>query len=165
MIRSITRGINHKPEATRAFEEIVGGADALSGEMIYGYPLAGMEDGVFTIDAVLVSDQGQVVVMDLVEGREAGAYQERQDRGFNLILGLLGMNRELMEGRRLRVHIQTLTFGPELESGDETDPERPVVTGETLLEALERCQAKQETGVNPDVVLSEVLMNAHRAEY
>ena len=97
-------------------EEIVGKADSLSGELIYGSPLTGTEDGVFTVDAVLVSDLGQVAVIDLAEGREAGEYRERQDRGFNLIARLLRMNQELMEGRRLRVHIQTLTFGPDLEA-------------------------------------------------
>ncbi len=164
MIHCIIRGINHKPQATRALEEIAGKADSLSGELIYGYPLTGTEDGVFTVDAVLVSDLGQVAVIDLAEGREAGEYRERQDRGFNLIVRLLGANRELMKGRRLRVHVQTLTFGPELEFSDETDPEHPVVTGETLLEALERCQAEQETGVDPNTVLSEVLMTTRRAE-
>ena len=100
MIHCIIRGINHKTEATRALEEIVGKADSLSGELIYGYPLTGTEDGVFAVDAVLVSDLGQVAVIDLAEGREAGEYWERQDRGFNLILGLLRMNRELMTTRR-----------------------------------------------------------------
>ena len=165
MIHCIIRGINHKPEATSALEEIVGKADSLSGELIYGYPLTGTEDGVFTVDAVLVSDEGQVAVIDLAEGREAGEYRKRQDRGFNLIVSLLRMNQDLMEGRRLRVHIQTLTFGPELDSGDETDPEHPVVTGETLLEALERYQAEQETEVDPDTVLSAVMMTTHRTEY
>ena len=165
MIRNIIRGINQKPEATRALEEIIGRADSLSGAMIYGYPLTGTEDGVFTVDAVLVSDEGQVTVIDLAEGREADEYREKQDRGFNLIVSRLRMNRELMEGRRLRVHIQTLTFGPELESVDKTDPEHPVVTKETLLEALERYQAEQEPGVNPDTVLSEVLITTRRAEY
>ena len=164
MIHCIIRGINHKPEATRALEEIIGKADSLSGELVYGYPLTGTENGLFTVDAVLVSDEGQVAVIDLAQGRDAGEYRERQDRGFNLIVRLLRMDGELMEGRRLRVHIQTLTFGPELDSGDETDPEHPVVTGETLLEALERCQAEQETGVDPNTVLSDVLMTARRAE-
>ena len=97
--------------------------------------------------------------MNLAEGREPGEYRERQDRGFNLIVGRLQVNRELMEGRRLRVHTVTLTFGPELEAGDETDPEHPMVTKKGLPRFLERCQAAQEAGVDPDTVLSEVLMS------
>ncbi len=165
MIHHIVRGINHKPEATKALEEIIGKADSLSGELIYGYPFTGTKDGVFTVDALLVSDQGQVAIIDLAKGREPGEHQERQDQGFNLIVRLLQMNRDLMDGRRLRVHLQTLTFGPELAAGDETDPEHPVVTGENLLRLLELCQAEQEAGVDPDTVLSEVLMTASRSEY
>ena len=56
MIHRIIRGINHKPRATRALEEIVRKTDSLSGELIYGYPLTGTEDGVFAADTVLVSD-------------------------------------------------------------------------------------------------------------
>ena len=90
-------------------EEIVRKTDSLSGDLIYGYPLTGTEDGVFAADAVLVSDQGQTAIIDLAEGREPGEYWERQDRGFKLIVGRLQMNRELMEGRRLRVHTLTRT--------------------------------------------------------
>ena len=157
MIHRIIRGINHKPGATRALEDIVRKTDSLSGELIYGYPLTGTEDGVFAAAAVLVSDQGQTAIIDLAEGRKLGEYRERQDRGFNLIVCRLQMNRELMEGRRLRVHTLTLTFGPELETGDETDPEQPVITKKGLLRFLGRLPAFQEAGVDPDTVLSEVL--------
>ncbi len=164
MIHSITRGINHKPGATGAFEKIVRKASSLSGDLVYGYPFTGTEEGMFTVDAFLVFHQGQVAVIDLAEGREPGDYRERQDWGFNLITSMLRMNRELMEGRRLRVHLQTLTFGPELEHGDETDPERPVVTRESLLPLLERCQAAQAAGVDRNTVLSEVWTGTRQAE-
>ena len=144
MIHRIIGGINYKPRATRVLKEIVRKTDSLSGGLICGYSITDTENGVFAADAILVSDQGQTTIIDVAEGRELGEYQERQDWGFNLIVGTLQANPRLMEGRRLRVHTRTLTFAPELEVGDETDPEHPVITKKGLIHFLERCQAAQE---------------------
>ena len=134
-IKHFNRGRNSKPQATRAFEEIVANHPHLDGEVIYGYPLYRYPEGLHVVDAVLVSETGHVTVVDLIEDADLSGYRERQDNSYNLVDLRLRQNPDFRHRRSLLVPIQTVSYGPELTEPDD-DPEYTVATNNTLAEFL-----------------------------
>ena len=157
MIEDITRGSIRKPQAAQALEEIIRNEEAISGRMVYGYPVS-TEDGVtFTVDAVLVSGQGLVTVIDLVQEDDPGDYGNRQDRAFNLVKCKLQMDRRLTRKRTLLADIQTVTFWTQADRDDESDPERPVIGPGGILDFIRRHQAREHEDLDPEVVMDAVM--------
>jgi superfamily I DNA and RNA helicase len=109
---SITRGINKKPVATDALQQLIEAAPGIVGECFFGYPLIATPDGKYSIDATLVSPTQGIVLFDLVEGRDVSGYATRQDDLANKIEARLKLHRELMEGRKLKVPLSVITFAP-----------------------------------------------------
>ena len=152
------RGAVRKPQAARAFEELVLQAPAVSGEVIYGFPLNGAPgEGIFAVDAVLVSPQGQVTVIDLVETAHPGDYRNRQDQAFTAVDRKLRTQTSLMNRRTPRIQVQTASFGSLVPESDLADPEHPLLNRETLVSTLEGFQANPPEGVTPAEVINVIL--------
>ena len=157
------RGAVRKPQAARGFEDLVLQAPAITGEVIYGFPLNGTPgEGIFTVDAVLVSPQGQVTVIDFVETAHPGDYRDRQDQAFTAVDRKLRAQTSLMNRRTPRVQVQTASFAPgiadpDLADPDLADPEHPLLNRETLVSALEGFQANPPEGVTQAQVLDAIL--------
>ena len=143
-ITTFTRGKNQNPCATKAFERILTTTPELNGEVIYGYPFRRTPSGIHIVDAILVSDSGHVTVVDLVEGHELGQYQERQDASYNLVDLRLRQNPAFRYRRTLIVPLQTISYGPNLQTPDH-DQEHPVATSDTLATTLLSYQRSLET--------------------
>ena len=157
MIEDITRGSIRKPQAAQALEEIIRNEESISGRMVYGYPVS-TEDGVtFTVDAVIVSGQGLVTVIDLVQEDDPGDYGNRQDRAFNLVKCKLQMDRRLTRKRTLLADIQTVTFWTKADRDDESDPERPVIGPGGILDFIRSHQAREHEDLDPEVVMDAVM--------
>jgi hypothetical protein len=76
---SVVRGTNNRPEASRSLIEAFSALDGFGGQLFVDYPVVGSAEGRHPIDAVYVSPWQGVVVFDLVEGKDLGNYQDRQD--------------------------------------------------------------------------------------
>lgn len=109
---SFTHGVNGKPVASQALEEILSSIDGLQGECFFGYPLMATPEGKYSIDAAFVSRQKGIVLFDLVEGADLGDYTERQDDVVTKIEAKLKLHKELVRGRELIPPIHVVTFAP-----------------------------------------------------
>lgn len=108
----IVRGTNAKPVASAKLVDLLSTETGLDGQMFMGYPIINTPDGVHSIDAILISPSKGVVIVDLVEGTDAGDYETRQDDIANQIEARLKVHRGLLQRRQLRVPIHTLSFAP-----------------------------------------------------
>lgn len=109
---SIVRGTNDKPVSSRKLVESFSGRADLSGELFIGYPIISTPEGKQPIDALWVSPNKGLVIFDLIEGPDPENYPERQDDLANKLEARLRTHRQLMQGRRLIVPIQMISFAP-----------------------------------------------------
>lgn len=109
---SIVRGTNDKPVASRKLVESFSGRADLSGELFIGYPIISTPEGRQPIDALWVSPDKGLVIFDLIEGPDPENYPDRQDDLANKLEAQLRTHRQLMQGRRLIVPIQMISFAP-----------------------------------------------------
>ena len=156
MITEFWRGTHRHPKAAIAFENLVKMSPNLTGQVIYRYPTGPTANGTFTVDAVIVSDQGQITVVDFTEDTHPGDHQKRQDNGFNLVESKVRLHNNLRNGRVSKVIPQTITFGPHITSTDETDPEHPVANTTNLIRLLETYQHTPPKDVDPAIVTKEL---------
>ena len=80
----VIRGASLKPVASGKLIEALSTRADWSGRLFVGYPIIGTAEGPHRVDALWVSERG-VVVFDLVEGREPGDHEARQDDTANKI--------------------------------------------------------------------------------
>lgn len=145
MITNVIHGSNHTEPKIRRLLDRLHRQAVLTGQLVTGYPLFPMKgQRPFSPDAVLVSGRGQVTVIDVVEGAETGDHKDRQDLAYNQVRSRLFSSR-LHRGRQLMLHIQTVTYAPDLPKAGTSphDEETPVVNDGQLMAALERFQALQ----------------------
>lgn len=116
---SIVRGTNDKPVSSRKLVESFSGCADLSGELFIGYPIISTPEGRQAIDALWVSPDKGLVIFDLIEGPDPENYPDRQDDLANKLEGRLRTHRQLMQGRRLIVPVQTISFAPGISPFDD----------------------------------------------
>lgn len=139
------------PEATAALRQLCLRSE-LTGTLLTGYPVG--------VDAVLVSNKGQVTVIDLVQGPDPGDYRERQDQAFVAVDRLLRMNPRFMAGRTSRITIQTITMATGVLRPDLNDQEHPLANTATIVRALQGFQdtlAPEGDGIDHDSVLDRII--------
>ena len=156
MITEFWRGAHRHPKAAIAFEKLVKMSPNLTGQVIYSYPIGPAANGAFTVDAVIVSGQGQITVVDFTEDTHPDGHQQRQDNGFNIVESKVRLHRDLRNGRVSKVIPQTLTFGPHITTADETDPEYPVANTTNLIRLLETYQHNPPKDVDPATLTREL---------
>ncbi len=108
----IIEGTSHKPASTSELLRILRDQDEVSGQLFTGYPIVATSEGPYPIDALMVAEDKGIIVFDLIEGTSEGDYGSRQDDSANLIEARLRLHRDLLEGRRLRIPIHTISFAP-----------------------------------------------------
>ena len=139
----VVRGTTQKPASSRELARLLGNAPDLSGQLFIGYPILGTSTGSHPIDALLVSDDGGVVIFDLVEGTDTGDYQVRQDDSYNKLEAKLKVYPQLMDRRNLRVPIETISFAPGVPTLPEGGDGYRIANGHTIVEALRQLQGKK----------------------
>lgn len=107
-------GSTKKPASARQLAETLAQTPNLNGTLYIGYPVIGTPDGAFPFDALLLSPEKGAVAFDLVEGRELGEFQDRQDDLFAKLHSKLMQYPSLVERRTLAAPIHTVTFAPAL---------------------------------------------------
>jgi len=134
---SVVRGTNDKPEASRSLIEAFGELAGFGGQLFVGYPVIGSAEGRHPIDAVYVSPRHGVVVFDLVEGRDLGSYQDRQDDAATRLQQRLLGYKDLVRRRELQTLITPVTYVPALAREPAADPDYPVTDAAHLQSALD----------------------------
>ena len=138
---AIVRGTNRKPVASEELVRLLSGQTSLSGQLFVGYPIIGTAEGPHIVDALLVSKDIGVTVINLIEGMDAEGYESSQDDSVNKLESKLKLHRNLVERRQLLIPIHVISFAPAVSHPDErvTD-DYPIANSGTLLEKLENLQ-------------------------
>ena len=157
MIDNIIRGKIEKQEAAHTLEKLIRYSQHVSGELLYGAPFFKDDHGLFTVDAVLVSDRGQVTVLDLVENQHPGDYVDRQDHAYNLVRAQLANKRQLTRRRDIIVPVQTVTFSTKARQDDLSDPEHPVISPGGILHFISHHQSQDRQTLDPTVVMDAIM--------
>ena len=93
----------------------------VEGYLTAGYPVIASPDGSVTIDALLVSSQLGVLAFDLIEDVDTGDFEIRQNESVNLLTSRLLQHRNLMEGRRLAVPVEAVSYAPAISASHSTN--------------------------------------------
>ncbi|MDE2938292.1 MAG: ATP-binding domain-containing protein [Chloroflexota bacterium] len=139
----VVRGTTLKPASSGELARLLSSAPDLSGQLFIGYPILGTSTGSYPIDALLVSENGGVVIFDLVEGTDAGDYQERQDDSFNKLESKLKVYPQLNDRRHLRVPIETISFAPGVPFLPQTGEGYRIANGQTIVDAVRQLQSNK----------------------
>jgi superfamily I DNA and RNA helicase len=131
-------GSTVKPVSSKQLAETLAANEALEGTLYIGYPIIGTPEGSFPIDALVVSPTKGLILFNLIEGREVGDYQDAQDEAFNKMQAKLLQHQSLIYKRKLRVHIQTITFAPLLANlPPDSEDEYPLCNSGNLISTIE----------------------------
>jgi superfamily I DNA and RNA helicase len=140
----IVRGTNDKPAASQSLIESFNALGSIGGQLFIGYPIIGSADGRHPIDAVYVSPDKGVVVFDLVEGRELGDHEDRQDDAATRLQQRLLGYKDLVRRRSLLIGITSVTYAPTLSDRNVvTSGDYLAVNAGSLAAALEGIQWEQ----------------------
>lgn len=130
-------GATRKPVSSKQLESVLASQAQLQGNLYIGYPIIGTPEGAFPIDALLVSPETGLLVVNLVEGKDLSGFQEAQDDSFTKIRAKLLQHKALIAHRDLTVPIAVVTFAPAINrSSLPTAAEYPVCNSDTLPDFL-----------------------------
>jgi len=139
----VVRGTTQKPASSRELAKLLANIPDLSGQLFIGYPILGTSTGSYPIDALLVSEKSGVVIFDLVEGTDAGAYRDRQDDSYNKLEAKLKVYPQLMERRSLRVPIETISFAPGIPTLPQGGDGYRIANSDTIVHNLQQLQGEK----------------------
>ena len=143
----ITRGANNKPAISEVLVNALRNIEGLEGQFFTGYPLIATPEGKYSFDAILISPNKGIIIFDLIEGAEAGNYQERQDDLANKIEAKLKLNKQLVKGRTLNIIISVISFISSLPAEYPINPNYPIVDEKSLSTALGRINWENENNL------------------
>ncbi|HHX70821.1 MAG TPA: ATP-binding domain-containing protein [Gallicola sp.] len=111
----------------------------LEGLLYIGYPILGTIEGAFPIDALLITKEHGVVVIDLFEGKSGNTnrFEDNQDRAYTKMEIKLKDYKGLIKKRELCVEINTLTYAPLFSDEDTNNEEYPVCNDNNLIEVIQ----------------------------
>ena len=124
-------GIIKKARAARILKETLDASQEIGGQLIFGWPVGPNLDGQkgsFSCDAVLISDQAQVTVIDLAEDADLGLlgnYQERQHHAHNIVRSSIIRTPGLVDRRTPKVLPQGPPPNPHPRPGGRPGRSRP----------------------------------------
>ena len=137
----IVRGTNRKPASSGELVELLSSEVGLSGQLFVGYPIVGTAEGPYIIDALLVSKDIGLTIINLIEGTDVIGYESSQDDSINKLESKLKLHRELVERRQLLIPLHAISFAPAVSQPDEHfTADYPIANSGTLLEKLKGFQ-------------------------
>lgn len=153
----ITRGATQKPRSSESLSDVLSGQDKVSGELFIAYPIIGTPEGPYTFDALFVTKEKGIIVFNLIEvieGLEPENYQKQQEQEDTAAIYLesqLKRHRDLVNGRKLRVPYNTLSFVP---TGSNLDPgpNNSLVNINTIIDKIVTLSDDRDPGVYQKVL-------------
>ncbi len=109
---SVTYGSPRYPAASERLAHILRQQSNLDGQLYIGFPILPSSEEPQPIDALLLFRDGGMILFDLIDGEDPGEYGQRQDDAYNRMEARLRLHPTLMDQRRLRIDIETLSFAP-----------------------------------------------------
>lgn len=138
MIEIIT-GTTTTPVSSKTLARIFNSQHKLNGQLYIGYPIFSTPEGRYPIDAILISPDKGVVLFHLVEGTKLPEnYKETQDDIYNKLEAKLRNHKSLMDGRKLKISINILTFAPAVSGLSEVNKDYQVCSEKNLLSTIDR---------------------------
>ncbi|MDF7809631.1 hypothetical protein P4E94_19490 [Pontiellaceae bacterium B12219] len=135
----IVKGSTKKPVSCEQLVAEFKTATQFDGQLYVGYPIFSTPEGRYPIDAIFVSKNKGVVLINTVEGTHLPKdYKDTQDDIYNKLEAKLRNHKTLMTGRKLDVPITVLTFSPAIDKLPEKDETYPVCNADNLLETIEK---------------------------
>jgi len=129
---TIIRGTTLKPVASERLAAFFASRSELEGFLYIGYPIIGTVEGAYPIDALWLDPKSGITIFNLIENRDISNFQDAQDDSANKLESKLKTHRSLMQGRRLAIDLNVVTFAPALSQFTPTDPAYQVLNEESL---------------------------------
>ena len=126
-------GTTTKPVSSQRLAEIIQASQDTDGTLYIGYPVLGTPDGAFPFDGILLSPQHGIIIFDIVEGRDLGDYEGRQDNFFSKLQSKLIQYPALVQRRILLANIVVLTFAPVAAISTVSSSDYPVYSDERVI--------------------------------
>ncbi|MFE4074402.1 DEAD/DEAH box helicase [Peribacillus sp. YIM B13477] len=133
---NIIRGSADKYASTKSLVEFFQKKEEIEGTLYLGYPIIGSVDGAINIDAMLVSKEHGVVIIDLVEGTEFEDRLNIQDDLFNKAEAKLRDYNSLKDRRKFMVEIGVITYASGWRTHGNKDGEFEWATNHQELEEM-----------------------------
>ena len=112
MAISVIRGHQRLPSISQKLSEALVSDQRLRGQLFLGFPFLPSLEQPIPSDALLVSPDYGLVLFDLVSGNTLTECKARQDAAANRLDARLRLFPKLMQGRNLRIPINTYSFAP-----------------------------------------------------
>jgi superfamily I DNA and RNA helicase len=146
---NIVRGdLKNKPESSRQlinfFEPI---KSKFEGTLYIGYPIIGTSQGGFQIDALLLTKETGMVVINIEEGTDNSInYVETQDENYTKLASKLLQHKNLTKKRELAIKIKTMTYAPAWSKVNVIDNDYDCISNnEALKEYIDSLESEDET--------------------
>ena len=107
----IIRGKHEKYGAYQILEGAMKELD-LKGELYFGYPIIGTEEGVINVDAIFASPDYGLIIFDIFENVEVENRMAFQDELYNNFEAKLRKHSSLMKKRDLDIDLEIITWAP-----------------------------------------------------
>lgn len=135
----IIKGSTNSPISSQRLAARFESQEELNGQLYIGYPIFSTPEGRYPIDAILISPNKGIVLFHLVEGtRLPENYKETQDDIYNKLEAKLRNHKSLMDGRKLKISINTITFAPAVSDLSKIGEDYPVCCEDNLLETIDK---------------------------
>ncbi|MDG5493236.1 DEAD/DEAH box helicase [Psychroserpens sp. SPM9] len=145
---NIVRGdLKNKPESSKQlitfFESI---KTKLEGTLYIGYPIIGTSQGGFQIDALLLTKETGLVIINVEEGADNTInYIDIQDENYTKLASKLLQHKNLTKKRKLAVEINTMTYCPAWSKViDENDDYPCIINNDSLSKYINSLKSNDE---------------------
>lgn len=139
----VVRGETNTPVTSAKLAQYFEGKTDIDGYLYLGYPIIGVVDGGYQIDALLISEKHGAVVFHLFEGTFDPDINtaDIQDESYTKFESKLKQHKELTQGRDLAVTLTVPVYAPVWTGKSCNDPNYPILTNsddlDNFLESLE----------------------------
>ena len=129
----VIRGASEKYASTQSLSEYFETRTDIDGLLYLGYPIIGSIEGALNIDAMLISKQHGVVIIDLCEGVTVEDREDIRDDLYNKVKAKLADYKVLHKKRDLMVNISVVTYASGWKSITEDEKDEDVATNDKEL--------------------------------
>lgn len=133
----IIKGATKTPVSSQRLAKLLEPEQNLKGQLYIGYPIFSTPEGRYPIDAILISPVNGVILFHIIEGTTLpDDYKEIQDDIYNKLEAKLRNHKALMQGRKLNVPINVITYAPAVRKVANRDKYYLVCTDDTLINTI-----------------------------